>query len=144
MSLSIFPDINVWVALAYSHHVHHRVARRWYESLAATDELIFCRHTQMGFLRLLTNPAIMGEEAKSQVDAWLTYDAFFVSPSIRFMSEPGGIERRFRQFARSVLPTSQDWADSYLAAFAEQGALTLATFDKKLSARVPGSRLLKA
>ena len=143
MTLSIFPDVNVWVALAYSRHVHHPVAVRWFESLGDEDELIFCRHTQMGLLRLLTLPAVMGEEILSQREAWRIYDAFFASPLVRFLTEPRDIESSFRRFARSSIATPQDWADSYLAAFAEHASLRLVTFDKSLSARVPRSRLLR-
>ena len=144
MTLSIFPDVNVWVALAYSRHVHHPVALQWFKSVNDEDELIFCRHTQMGLLRLLTRPAVMGEEILSQREAWHIYDAFLASPVVRFMNEPRDIESSFRRFARSAVAGPQDWADSYLAAFAEHASLRLITFDKTLSARVPGSRLLRS
>ncbi len=73
--LSLFPDVNVWTALTYDRHVHHRVATNWFESLGAAGRLFFCRLTQLGLLRLLTTEAVMGEEeVMSQTEAWEAYD----------------------------------------------------------------------
>ncbi len=48
------PDVNVWIALAADKHIHHSVAKRWFTNIQA-DQVLFCRITQLGFLRLLTN-----------------------------------------------------------------------------------------
>jgi len=64
--LFLFPDINVWVALTYERHVHHVSARNGLRGLAPTPRLFFCRLTQLGLLRLLSEPAVMGsDQAKS-------------------------------------------------------------------------------
>jgi uncharacterized protein len=55
------PDVNVWIALAADKHVHHNVAKHWFMNIQA-DRVLFCRITQLGFLRLLTNRHVMGEE----------------------------------------------------------------------------------
>ena len=70
----LFPDINVWVALTHGAHVHHQVARDWFDSLGADVRLSFCRLTQLGLLRLLTAEAVMGEEAMNQPEAWWVYE----------------------------------------------------------------------
>ncbi len=142
MTLSIFPDINVWLALAYPRHEHHLVARVWYESLRKEEALIFCRQTQTEFLRLLTLRAVMGVDVKSQIEAWRVYDALFDRSSVQFVDEPFGVEEVFRRFTRSQAASPQDWTDSYLAAFAMRASLQLVTFDKALHARVQGSILL--
>jgi predicted nucleic acid-binding protein len=54
-------DVNVWIALAAERHTHHRVARHWFSNLQ-DEKLAFCRLTQLGFLRLLTNKHVMQEE----------------------------------------------------------------------------------
>ena len=41
-------------------HVHHRIAAPWLDQ--QTDDLLLCRVTQMSLLRLLSNPAIMGDD----------------------------------------------------------------------------------
>jgi uncharacterized protein len=129
--LFLFPDINVWIALTYQRHVHHLIANRWFEALAPTSRLFFCRFTQLGLLRLLTAEAVMGpDRAMSQVEAWKTYDRWILDDRVEFLDEPADIEPRFRSFTRSPRAAPKDWADSYLAAFAAASRLTLVTFDR--------------
>ena len=59
--MTYLPDVNVWIALAAERHTHHHAARRWFGNLQ-NEKLAFCRLTQMGFLRLLTNRHVMQEE----------------------------------------------------------------------------------
>ena len=56
------PDVNVWITLAWDGHVHRDIAKTWFASLDRS-EAAFCRITQMGFLRLITNARVMGNEA---------------------------------------------------------------------------------
>ena len=58
----LFPDINVWMALTYEGHVHHAVARDWFEGVSSASRLFFSRFTQLGPLRLLTAEAVMGRD----------------------------------------------------------------------------------
>jgi predicted nucleic acid-binding protein len=58
--ISYFPDINVWMALSVEGHCHNAAAARWLHEVRREQRLIFSRYTQMGFLRLLTSPAVMG------------------------------------------------------------------------------------
>jgi hypothetical protein len=65
--LFAFPDVNAWVAFTYEGHVHGVNARKWFQRLAPTSRLFVCRLTQLGLLRLLNEPAVMGsDKAKSQ------------------------------------------------------------------------------
>ena len=54
------PDVNVWIAAVSDRHEHHAAARHWFDSASAP--ICFFRVTQMAFLRLLTNPKVMGED----------------------------------------------------------------------------------
>jgi toxin-antitoxin system PIN domain toxin len=142
-SKTICPDVNVWVALSVTRHVHHPVARAWYNGLARGERLWFCRLTQMGLLRLLNQEAVMGAGAAlNQVDAWRTYDRWMSSAAVGFMPEPHGIETPFRQIACGNLPMPRRFADDYLAAFAAAAGLRLATCDRRLSRRAPDSILI--
>ena len=60
---SYFPDVNIWIALTYRGHVHHPLAGRWFDGLGS-EPVLFCRFTQLGFLRLLTNAHVMGGQVK--------------------------------------------------------------------------------
>lgn len=132
---SLFPDINVWVALTYEGHVHHRTAATWFATLNANATLAFCRVTQLGLLRLLTAEVVMGDEVMAQPQAWAAYDRWRQDPRVELADEPVEIEARFRVLTRLRQPATKDWADSYLVAFATAAQLTLVTFDRGLRAK---------
>jgi uncharacterized protein len=129
---SLFPDINVWLALTYEGHVHHVIARTWFEGIDSDSRLFFCRFTQLGLLRLLSAQAIMGDEVMNQQAAWGAYDRWLQDQRVELMDEPPGLEALFRTMTRLRHPAPKDWADSYLAAFATASQLTVVTFDRAL------------
>ena len=139
---SLFPDINVWVALTYEGHVHHVTAAAWFATLSPDATLAFCRFTQLGLLRLLTVPAVMGDEIMTQPQAWAAYARWLQDPRVTLVDEPAGLETRFRALTRRRQPATKDWADSFLAAFATVGQLTLVTFDRGLRAKAKSVVLL--
>ena len=49
---------------------------------------------------------------------------------VTLVDEHPEIETRFRGLTRLRQPATKDWADSFLAAFATVGLLTLVTFDR--------------
>lgn len=53
------PDVNVLLALVWSHHPHHEAAHRWFAQ-AAAEGWATCLLTQTGLLRLSLNPQIVG------------------------------------------------------------------------------------
>jgi uncharacterized protein len=141
----LFPDINVWFALTSDRHVHHAVARNWFDALEPAARLFFCRFTQLGLLRLLTAEAVMGaDEVLSQRDAWRAFDRWLEDERIGFLEEATGVESHFRALTRSPQAAPKDWADSYLVAFALASRLTLVTFDRAFRRRVKDLVLLKA
>jgi toxin-antitoxin system PIN domain toxin len=139
----VFPDINVWLALAYQGHVHHSVANRWFQSLPDDFHPCFCRFTQIGLLRLLTTSAVMGEdEVLTQLQAWRVYDACMADGRTLFLGEPSTLETRFRALTQEERASPKDWADSYLLAFAFESGLTLITFDRALQKKSKEAVLL--
>ena len=141
---SLFPDINVWVALTYEGHVHHTPAAAWFAELPPDTTLAFCRFTQLGLLRLLTTGAVMGDEVMTQPRAWAAYDRWLQDPRVTFVDEPPEIEPRFRSLTRRRQSATKDWADSFLSAFAAAGQLTLVTFDRGLRAKAKTAILLQS
>lgn len=139
---SLFPDINVWVALTYEGHAHHRTAAAWFATLKPDVSLAFCRLTQLGLLRLLTAEAVMGDEVMTQPQAWAAYDRWHEDSRVGLVDEPTEIEARFRTLTRLRQPATKDWADSYLVAFATVGRLTLVTFDRGLRAKAAKSTIV--
>ena len=139
---SLFPDINVWVALTYEGHTHHSTAAEWFATLPSDASFAFCRFTQLGLLRLLTAKAVMNDESMTQPQAWAAYDRWLEDPRVEFVDEPAEIETRFRALTRLRQPATKDWADSYLAAFATVGQLRLVTFDRGLRLKAKSAILL--
>jgi uncharacterized protein len=139
----LFPDINVWLALAYDRHLHHRIVGRWYVELEDDARLCFCRITQIGFLRLLTTEAVMGvDQVLTQSQAWGVYDDCLADGRTLLLEEPATIEQHFRSFSHSRHPAPKDWSDSYLAAFAIQAGVRLVTLDRALKNKSPDAVLL--
>ncbi len=122
-------DVNVWLAIAHQAHVHHTIARDWFHSLGR-DRLFFCRLTQIGFLRLLTTPGVMGGQVKSQVEAWKAFDEFRRNARVQYLEEPSGVAEMFRRLTQGQLPYRRAWSDAYIAAVAIQSGLTVSTFDR--------------
>jgi toxin-antitoxin system PIN domain toxin len=135
--------VNVWIALTYRGHKHYTAARTWLETLSDESELCFCRLTQLGFLRLLTNSAVMGSKVLSQAAAWETYDDWLANGRALYIEEPPSLEPIFRSISQSGQAAPKDWADSYVCAFAQASGLQLVTFDQVLQKRTPGSMLLR-
>jgi toxin-antitoxin system PIN domain toxin len=127
--MMFLPDVNVWLALAFASHVHHNVAKNWFDGLP-TDVCSFCRMTQQGFLRLATNPRVVKADAVTLPQAWGMYDAFLADPRVAFSNEPPGVERLWRGYTQSQTFTPNVWNDAFLAAFAEAAGYELVTFDK--------------
>ena len=134
--------MNVWFALTHSIHPQHAAARRWTNSLDASAVVYFCRFTQLGLLRLLTNQSAMGGDLMTQSQAWSVFDRIIAYPANRILNEPSGIDPLFRRFTDREESSTKQWADGYLAAFAETAELTLVTFDKALARKTKGTILL--
>lgn len=133
-------DVNVWLALATERHIHSRVASGWFQTVGR-EQAVFCRVTQMGLLRLLTNSRVMAADVLTQAKAWAVYARICRDARVRFMDEPPGLEQVWRQLTTRAQPATNLWTDGYLLAFASAAELQLVSFDKGLSA--PGERLLR-
>jgi len=126
---SYLADINFWVALILDSHSGHAKANAFFEALS-DDQLWFCRFTQIGFLRMLTNPSVMGSQVLTQQKAWQLYDRLCSDERIQYIAEPLALESQFRRLTQGRLPAHKAWPDAYLAAVAGEAGLALATFDR--------------
>jgi len=127
-------DLNAWLALFLEGHSQHGIARQWYEAEPlAPDDLSFCRPTEMGFLRLLTQQRVM---QACGLDAF-TNDAAvgFLSQAQRdqaigFVGEAPGTRALWLALSRNGQTSPKIWMDAYLAALAITQELELVTFDQ--------------
>lgn len=129
-------DTTVWVALSWGRHPHSSTAHRWLRDLPkASVRLLFCRVTQLGLLRLLTNELVMGQSVFSIEEALDGLDRWREDPRVEFMGEPLGTEKAFRHATAGSAKKSATKVimDAYLAGFAGSERATLVTLDKALS-----------
>ena len=127
-SRTYLPDVNVWLALASRRHIHFLAAKKWLDDVS-DGQAAFCRITQMGLLRLLTNRNVMGTDCVSQIDAWKTYRHISSDGRVRFLSEPLGIEANWHELTASRQPATNIWTDAYLQAFGRLCGARVVSFD---------------
>jgi uncharacterized protein len=127
-------DLNAWLALFLEGHGQHPIARQWYEEAnLAPAYLNFCRSTEIGFLRLLTQPQVM---QACRLDAFTNDEAIgFLSQiqrdeAIGFVGEAPGTRALWLAMSRSGQASPKTWMDAYLAAMAITQDMELVTFDK--------------
>ena len=78
----------------------------------------------------------MGDEVMTQAEAWNAYDQWKQDERIVFLDEPPNVESTFRGLSRRSLPSSKNWADAYLAAFAEVSGMYFVTFDRGFHGKI--------
>ena len=122
-------DVNVLVALAWPNHVHHRLARSWFEAHHARGWAT-CSFTQNGFVRISSNPRVV-DEARTPVEAVLLLRQLVKLKGHRFwpddvsVAEADPIEIERVRGYRQVM-------DAHLLALARRHGGQLATFDRKI------------
>ncbi len=129
-----FPDVNVWVALCDSTHLHNAETWSWLNRLPGNSRLVFSRFTQVALLRLLTNVSVMGSQVHSLREAWRVYDRWMADPRVEFYPEPAAVDTVFRQATMSFAEKQATGVigDCWHFAFAICAKASLVTFDRGL------------
>lgn len=129
-----FLDVNVWVALAVASHLHGKDAWRWLKLVPNEDRLVMTRFAQIGILRLLTSPSVMGDQILTLRKAWDAYDRLIRDPRVEFYPEPRCIEVVFRRITEmfGTQSASKAVGDCWLLAHAVELTATMVTFDRGL------------
>lgn len=122
-------DVNLWIALAFQAHVQHAAARRWFDS-QPVGTCHFCRLAQIGFLRIASNPRMVGVTAVTIDAAWTLYDDLMADERVGFSNEPSGVEAELRSLSAGKQFSAKLWNDGYLAAFARATGLQVVSFDR--------------
>ena len=129
---SILADVNVWLATLVAEHPHHDVATGWWRDdvLPASEEVAFCRLTQLGLLRVLSSERVMGRQRMDHSQAWAVFSDVVAQTSVKFLEEPTGIDEHLEAVCSRRRASPGFWSDAYLASFARAGPYRLATFDR--------------
>ncbi|MGA8028107.1 MAG: TA system VapC family ribonuclease toxin [Bryobacteraceae bacterium] len=140
-STIFLPDVNVWLALASRRHSHALTCGAWLNSI--DSEVVFCRVTQMGLLRLLTHESVMGSDVLSCREAWRVYRTILTDERIQFAPEPFTLEQEWRKVTMHERPAPKIWTDAYLIAFARAAGMQLVTLDRGVLSVAKEALLLK-
>ena len=130
-------DINVLLALAWPNHQHHAQGQAWFAE-NASQGWATCALTQLGFIRLSSNPAftvnaVSPRHAAIVLSAWTRHEAhqFLPSPPAEAPSIYG-----------SVLG-HQQVNDAWLVEVARQNNGCLVTLDKRIAAHATEEGLVE-
>ena len=124
-------DVNVLLALAWPNHQFHTAATQRLES--SGERWATCALTQLGFIRISSNPAALAT-AKTPAEAARLLGAMVRDPLhvyLRSLRAPSD-GRSIRVFERVL--GSKQVTDAYLISLARQHKAKLMTFDARLKA----------
>lgn len=131
MTRPVLLDVNVLIALTHAAHVHHGLVQGWVQ---AQGQLAWasCTVTQLGFVRLASQPAI-GGASTSPSAALALLDQLLDHPGHQFW--PDGTEVAASPALRSQLVVGhRHITDAYLLGLAMQRGSAMATLDRGLAA----------
>ena len=125
------PDVNVLLAFAWPNHQFYAAARRWYLE-RGRDRWSTCAITQLGFIRLSSNPAFT-PYAKTPLEAVLLFRQWVEQPNHSFVDHlPAPVDGEYEKIAARLQGYRQT-TDAYLAWVAKRHGLRLVTFDRRLA-----------
>jgi uncharacterized protein len=130
------PDVNVWVALTDTTHVHHRRAATYWNS-ERSERIAFCVVTRAGLLRVMTNPKAMAGKPFDLPEAWGRYLQFADLPEVDFLPDGRSLEFLMAGWCRSSIFPHRLWTDAWIAALALEHGCRVVSFDADF-AKFPG------
>jgi toxin-antitoxin system PIN domain toxin len=127
------PDVNVLIALLWPAHAQHGAALGWFRRRGRLGWAT-CPHTEIGFIRIVSNPAFSRDAVSPGEAAALLRSNTSLSRH-QFWPEEDPPSAALAAFGSS-LQGHQQVADAYLLQFAAKRGGRLATFDRGLSSLV--------
>jgi uncharacterized protein len=128
-------DVNVLLALAWPNHQHHRAATAWFVDNSRAGWAT-CALTQLGFVRLSSNPAYT-ENAVSPVEAADLLQQWTSEKHHQFWASPPADDPKTYQNSFGHGQVNDAW----LVEVARVNKGQLVTFDRRITAH-PGARTL--
>lgn len=127
-------DVNVLIALAWPNHVHHRLARSWFEKDSARGWAT-CSITENGFVRVSSNPRVV-DEARTPAEAALMLRRLVQLEGHRFWKDDVSIAKAEASEVERIRGYRQVM-DAHLIRLAGRHGGRLATFDRKITGLLP-------
>lgn len=95
-------DVNVLVALMHARHVHCAAAVRWLAGLEDRSAVAICRVSQMGALRILTDPSAMKDDVESAAEFWSGWDRLIDDERFALVGEPARLQDAWRTLSAAL------------------------------------------
>ena len=130
-------DTNVLLALAWPNHQHHAAAHAWFAAHAKRGWAT-CAFTQLGFIRLSSNPAY-SRDAVSPQDAAALLQQWTRHKAHKFWSSPAADSPAIYLCALG----HQQVNDAWLVEVARKNKGKLVTLDTRLAAHAPEENLVE-
>jgi uncharacterized protein len=134
---AILLDVNALIALIWPEHEFHVQAFSWFER-NARHGWSTCPITQIGFVRILSNPS-MSENAPNLTEATRLLKQNIAHPNHEFWPEDITYAEAVEPLA-SRLQGHRQITDAYLLGLAMHRKGRLATFDRSIAALLPEGR----
>lgn len=122
-------DLNILTALLWPAHEHHEAAHRWFAA-RANGRWATCPITQLGFVRIVSNPAF-SRDALTPAEAISLLAANLAHPGHEFWAESVQVPAAIKGMEPGLHGYRQ-LTDAYLLALASRHKGVLATFDRAL------------
>jgi toxin-antitoxin system PIN domain toxin len=122
-------DINILTALLWPAHEHHEVAHAWFGDRADAPWAT-CSLTQLGFVRIVSNPAF-SRDALSSIEALALLAENLAHPGHQFWTDSLQVPTAVK-IMETRLQGYKQVTDAYLLAVAHRRKGVLATFDRGL------------
>jgi toxin-antitoxin system PIN domain toxin len=120
-------DINILTALLWPTHEHHEVAHSWFGDRADAPWAT-CSLTQLGFVRIVSNPAF-SRDALSPIEALALLGENLAHPGHEFWTDNLQVPSAVKGM-EAKLQGYRQLTDAYLLALANRRKGVLATFDR--------------
>jgi uncharacterized protein len=127
-------DVNVLLAIAWPNHQFHAAA---ISTLSSQNRWATCALTQLGFIRLSSNPAVIATAKSPQETAGLLARLVADPLHVYLDSLPAPASEHWRDVFAKLLG-HQQVTDAYLLKLAAANSAVLVTFDRRLEAVARG------
>lgn len=132
------PDVNLLLALAWRHHVHHETAHRWLHDLRP-EKWASCPLTQNGFVRISSNPSFI-PDAVSPLEAAEVLGKFMSHPEHVFV--PEDLPLPSEHFNSMFVTGHRQVSDAYLLSLCIEKKIRLSTLDTGIKSLLPVNSVL--
>jgi toxin-antitoxin system PIN domain toxin len=121
-------DVNCLLAIAWPNHQHHHLVADWFED-HSNSPWFTCAVTELGFIRLSSNPAFTSEFKRPPEAVELLSQLKKIGKH-RFIPSPA--PDSLRELTNVSIQGHRQVTDSYLVALARSNNCLLATLDTRI------------